>query len=619
MRIGRRSWPQYNWGVTKQSRGNRDRSEKTPEDQVQAKKVADPNEWYQGGGSHFNQGPRTGMPNDRYQAGFGPDHSFHSSANSFGFRPIKNLFPAYGSLPGSSNFQQSWNSGFSGGHSFGTFSPRSVDGVGNNPFYPKAGSAHTEFSRIAPQDPSRAPGVNGLPSPRDISNVVVSSDGKNKPDPDGSSDLLWQWGQFVDHDMDIAAAPNTRAGEKGEDASIDVPRGDPQFDPRGTGANKIDFTRSKGTLDENGQRQQTNEITSFLDGSQVYGSDQETADSLRTHRGGELKTSEGNNLPVDPETGNFVAGDERVNEQPGLTSMHTVFMREHNRLAKQYASENPNWSDEQVYQAAKAKNTAYMQSVTYNEYLPKLLGKDAVSPYQGYNPNVDPAISNEFATASYRFGHSMVSGDFKRLGPDGKAAPGGDLKLSEAFNNPDVIKNGGIDPIIRGQASTMAQKLDNEIVDDLRNQLFGPPGSANGGLDLASLNIQRGRDHELSSYNDTREALGKRRIESWDDPIFRDGVGEKMSKVYDSPDDIDLWVGGLAEKNTGDSKMGETFTDINARQFENLRDGDRYYYENTYSGAELEEIQNTSLSDIIRRNTGVDYIQDDAFTAAAAS
>jgi len=260
-----------------------------------------------------------------------------------------------------------------------TFDTRSFDGTGNNVFNPELGSTNTLLTRIAPQDPSRAPAVNDLPNARDISNTVFTDDGNDSLDPDGSSDLLWQFGQFIDHDI-------TRTPEaSGEHADISIPAGDPLFDPRGTGEAELTFERSEGTLDENGQRQQTNAITSFLDGSQVYGNSLEDANSLRSFEGGMLRTSDGDQLPVDAD-GNFIAGDTRVNEQPGLTSMHTLFMREHNRLAENYAADNPSWSDEQVYQAARAKNTAYMQSITYNEFLPELLGEDALADYQGYDP-----------------------------------------------------------------------------------------------------------------------------------------------------------------------------------------------------------------------------------------
>ncbi|OED40207.1 hypothetical protein AB833_12315 [Chromatiales bacterium (ex Bugula neritina AB1)] len=494
-----------------------------------------------------------------------------------------------------------------------------IDGSGNNLQDNRAGAANTPFSRLAPQDKTRAPGTptgDTLPSAREVSNAVVDSEGKSTLDPKGGSDLLWQWGQFIDHDVTLADTPNTRAGEQGESSPISVPKGDPQFDPKGTGNKEIDFTRSSSSVDENGNRQQTNKLTAFVDGSQVYGSDTDTANDLRAHSGGRLSTSEGNLLPTDSE-GNFKAGDERVNEQPGLTSMQTLFLREHNRLADQYASENPDWSDDEIYQAARGKNVAQMQAITYNEFLPELLGDDALPEYRGYQPNIDPSISNEFATAAFRFGHSMVSGDIPRIDKNGNSVDGGNIDLADSFDNPEFVKQGGIESILRGQANNPAQALDNEIDDDLRNTLFGPPGS--GGLDLAALNIQRGRDHELPSYNDAREALGVRRIESWDDPIFRGGVGEKLASVYDSPDDIDLWAGGLSETNHGDSRMGQLFTEINTRQFAALRDGDRFYYENRYSGAELEQIRETTLSDIIRRNTDVDDIQDNAFRVPDAA
>jgi hypothetical protein len=494
----------------------------------------------------------------------------------------------------------------------------SVDGRGNNPIYPNAGAAGSPLSRLTPADPSRAPGAAGnaeLPNPRQISNVVLAAQ-RPKADPAGSSDLFWQWGQFIDHDMTLVPTADDTMGHVDAQAPIDVPRGDPALDPKGTGKQEIPFTHSATEKDARDDEQQTNKLTAFLDGSQVYGSDAETASALRSYEGGRMKTSAGNLLPVNGDTGEFMAGDERVNEQPGLTSMQTLFVREHNRLAGEYAATNPSWSDEQVYQAARSKNIAQMQAITYNEFLPKLLGENTLKPYEGYDPTVDPSISNEFATASFRFGHSMVTGDVQRRDGSGQALD--DIPLSRAFDNPDIVKQFGIDSILRGQAANVGQALDNEIDDNLRNLLFGPPGTPGGGLDLAALNIQRGRDHQLGSYNDVRESLGMRRIESWHDPIFRDGVGAKLSQVYQHPDQIDLWVGGLAEKAAGSGKTGPTFTRINTNQFERLRDGDRNFYKNQYSGHELAQLESTTLSDIIKRNTTVDEIQDDAFTAPGA-
>src|SRR5207248_9031712 len=80
------------------------------------------------------------------------------------------------------------------------------------------------------------------------------------------------------------------------------------------------------------------------------------------------------------------------------------------------------------------------------------------------------------------------------------------LSLAQAFFNPAQVVQTGIDPILKYLSSDNAQEVDNKIVPELQNFLFGPPGA--GGFDLAALNIQRGRDHGLADYNTTRRAYG---------------------------------------------------------------------------------------------------------------
>ena len=193
----------------------------------------------------------------------------------------------------------------------------------------------------------------------------------------------------------------------------------------------------------------------------------------------------------------------------------------------------------------------------------------------------------------------------------------GHLRLRDAFFQPEKLAEAGVDPILRGFAAHTAQAADAKLVDDVRNFLFGPPGS--GGFDLASLNIQRGRDHGVASYNDVREGMGLNRITSFDDPIFKNGSGERLASVYKSVDDVDLWVGGLAEDPDSDGRdglFGSTFSGVLRDQFERSRDGDRFWYENRFSGAELSDLNNLKLSDIIKRTTGVENIQDNAFIAS---
>jgi hypothetical protein len=486
---------------------------------------------------------------------------------------------------------------------------RTIDGTGNNQQNTALGSSGQAYERLLDADTSR--GIGGaaeanLSGAREISNAVFSQT-ESTQNRKGLSDMFWIWGQFLDHDITLSAEAHD------EKANIAIPQGDPWFDPFNTGTAEMGFTRSETTIGSDGQHQQTNKITSFIDGSNVYGSDQETADSLRAFSGGQLLTNELGMMPKDDD-GYYMGGDVRANENAGLTSMHTLWVREHNRVATGLAESHPEWSDEQIYQEARKTVVAEIQAVTYNEFLPLLLGEDTLSAYQGYDSTVNPDISSSFATAAYRFGHSMISPTLLRLDEDGNEIAEGNLALRDAFFKPENVTESGIDPILRGASSQTAQAVDNQVIDDLRNFLFGPPGA--GGLDLVSLNIQRGRDHELPGYNDAREQLGLSRIDSFDDPIWKDGVGEKLAQVYDSPDDVDLWVAGLAENYVGDSMVGETSTAIMTNQFENLRAGDRFWYENQFSGEALETLNNLSLSDIIQRNTDIQNIQDNVMVAS---
>jgi GH24 family phage-related lysozyme (muramidase) len=487
---------------------------------------------------------------------------------------------------------------------------RSIDGSGNNRRHPEWGSAKQPVNQLLTPDATREPGGAAevsLPSPRAVSNVVSDQQG-NTENHKGLSDLFWLWGQFLDHDITIIEGHGANGS-----ADIAVPAGDPYFDPAGTGTATIGFTRSDTITDASGQKRLVNDITAFIDGSNVYGSDQETADNLRSFQGGRMKVDAANLLPKSDD-GQYQAGDIRANENVGLTSMHTLWVREHNRIADELSAKHPKWGDERIYQEARQQVVAELQAITYNEFLPNLLGEDALSEYQGYNPNQNPQMNAAFSSAAYRFGHSMLSPTLLRLDENGNEIAQGNLSLRDAFFQPEKVAEAGIDPILRGAASQTAQAVDTQVVDDVRNFLFGPPGS--GGLDLVSLNIQRGRDHALPGYNDAREELGLSRIESFDDPIWQDGVGEKLAQVYDSPDDVDLWVAGLAENHVGDSLMGETATRILTIQFEALRDGDRFWYENQYSGRELRKLNDLSLSDIIKRNTDVENVQDNVMVAS---
>ena len=491
------------------------------------------------------------------------------------------------------------------------FPVRSIDGSGNNLDDPLIGAALTPLVRRV--DPDYADNVSTLagperPGPREISNAVSAQD-ESVPIGDEISDFLWQWGQFLDHDIDL-----TGGADPVESANFLVPVDDLFFTP----GKVFEFNRSfydpaSGTSQQN-PRQQVNQITAWVDASNVYGSDAVRADALRTLDGtGRLLTSAGDLLPFNtlglpnaggPDPSLFLAGDVRANEQVALTAMHTLFVREHNRLADIYAAADPALTGDEIYEKARHMVGAEMQAITYNEFLPVLLGKHAIKKYQGYDPNLNAGIANVFSTAAYRFGHSLLSSTLLRLDADLNEIPEGHLALRDAFFAPQrIVDEGGIEPILRGLAKQVCQNTDVFLVDEVRNFLFGSPDD---GFDLMALNIQRGRDHGLASYNDTRIAYDLAPAVSFADVSSDSEIQDRLASVYDDVNDIDLLVGGLAEDRLKGAQVGELLYTVIKEQFELLRDGDRFWYERTLTRREIRELHRTHLADIIKRNTEID-------------
>ena len=505
----------------------------------------------------------------------------------------------------------------------------SLDGTGNNvknPTWGIAGAAMIRKAQAAYVDGVSTPAGTSRPSPRVISNLLSAQE-ESIVNNRHLSDFIYVWGQFLDHDINL-----TTSGS--ESLPIAVPAGDPSFDPDGTGLVTMRFTRSlfvTGTgTSPSTPREQSDGVSAFIDASMVYGSDATRATALRTFSNGELRTSEGNMMPyntaglpnandarVFPDDELFLGGDLRANENPDLTATQTLFVREHNRIARATKQAHPTWTDEHIFQHARARVIAEIQAITYNEYLPALLGRDALAPYRGYQARVNPTMANEFATAAFRFGHSLLDSEIARLNDDGSSTPAGEIGLREAFFNPGVFDvslpnhEGDIDPFLKAAASGNAQEVDLLLVDDVRNFLFGAPGQ--GGFDLASLNIQRGRDHGLADYNTTRAAYGLRRVQSFAQITSDLAAQTKLESLYDSVDDIDLWVGGLAEDHARGSSVGPLFQRIIVDQFMRTRSGDRNWYENSFTGRELGQLRSTRLSDVLRRNTSLRTLQNNVF------
>jgi hypothetical protein len=607
-----------------------------------------------------------------------------------------------------------------------------LNGSGNNLAHPEWGQAERPYSRVAP--PNYADGIGEMvegPSPRYVSNRVFNDRGQNVFSENGVTQWAFTWGQFLDHTIGLR-----RSG--GEIAPIPFDPSDPLEDFTND-LGSIDFERSSAASGTgiSSPREQVNTVSSYLDGWAVYGGTAKRLDWLRegpldgdlTNNGAHLLTSSAGYLPratargdpdaapdmqtMGPLVGSpqraVVAGDVRANENIALTAVHTLFVREHNRIVDALPDDLP----EQVkFEIARRVVIAEIQRITYSEFLPAVGIR--LDPYAGYRPDVDATLSNEFATVGYR-AHSMIHGEIETTGPATGYSPGqldalstygvevtadGEdvemaIPLNLAFGNPDLLEAIGLGPILEALGAEREYRNDEMIDNQLRSVLFqipgpdvsdpsecldGPPlpGCFRGVLDLGAVDVERGRDHGMPSYNDLRAAYGLAPVTSFaeltgerterfprdrrvsatdpiDDPDILDftrltdgegGVIERgteeadedvvvadrrttlaarLKAIYGSVDGLDAFVGMLAEPHVPGSEFGELQRAIWTRQFQALRDGDRFFYPNDPSLELIERRYGISsdhtLADLIVMNTDVlpGEISADVFLLSAES
>ncbi|WAR22981.1 PERC-like protein [Mya arenaria] len=339
---------------------------------------------------------------------------------------------------------------------------------------------------------------------------------------------------------------------------------------------------------------------------------------------GLLETSPNDLLPAEPTTGTdcilstptrpcFRAGDTRVNQQPMLMSMHTVWVREHNRLARGLALRNPTWDDERLFQEARRILSAELQHITYSEYLPEVLGDNIMALYgltplsngyfNGYDASVQPMIRSGFATAAYRFGHSLI---WQRVLAHNGAIQVSDRLLKDEFLKPDLVYTRGVGDICRGLTRSPVERVDKSLTEQITNQLF--EREAGFGGDLAAINMQRGRDFGIPGYQAFRRSCGLAGQFS-----HTPAVQQQLNNIYRSPEDIDLFPGGVSEIPVFGAKIGPTFACIVGRQFQSLKVGDRFFYENSgenaFSVDQLREIRKVTLASLFCANTDIGTIQ----------
>ncbi len=512
---------------------------------------------------------------------------------------------------------------------------RTYDGSNNHAGAPNLGKAHTPL-RIATfldyEDEISAPSGADRPIARTISNQVFAQK-ESVPSTFNHSDLIWAFGQFLDHDITFVEE------EASQFHYLPVPICDSIMDPYCTGAvvlpqKKSKYTHGTGTSVDN-PRTYDNSLSTWIDGSTIYGSSEERANWLRSFTDGKLKVSEHDYLPFNTVDGDinspkdptapsmddpnntgiklYVAGDVRANENPFLISLHTLFVREHNRICDEIIARDPLLSDEVIFQTAREQVIATLQSIVYNEYLPAL-GLD-LETYTGYDDSVDPRISNLFSAAAFRMGHTQINGQIRRLEDNCQSIRQGSADIRDGYFDPVTVFSTGISPMLKGMISQTAQNVDCKVVDDVRNFLFVPDPNFSFGLDLVAFNIERGRERGIPSFIDVRASFGLSIPTSFKEITSDTLLAASLEETYGSLDKIDAWVGLLAEDHVPGTTFGETLGFILRDQFRRLRDGDRFFYLNSPNLSEYEkqEISETTIADVIKRNTELKNVQNEAF------
>jgi len=307
----------------------------------------------------------------------------------------------------------------------------------------------------------------------------------------------------------------------------------------------------------------------------------------------------------------YMGGDVRVNENPALCSIHTLFVREHNRRALLLPS---TWTDEQRFQQARRFVIAHFQSITFNEWLPTLTG--APSPKYVYNSNLNPQVSLFFSTVAFRFGHDVVPGILTRYNRTGLPYKDGHMLLRDGFFFPEAVGKVGIDAYLRGITTEQIDAFDAQLEDDIRVFLYNfSPILA---TDLGARNLQRARDNGIGNYNSARLAYNLSTCDTWACINSDQRIQNLLTQAY-GPNNVsvlDPYVGGLLEAKLPNSNLGALFTAAIVEQLTRTRNADRFFYQNTgiFTSSELAEIEATKLSDIIKRNCDIPTLPTEVFT-----
>uniref|UniRef100_A0A3P9DSH1 NAD(P)H oxidase (H2O2-forming) n=1 Tax=Maylandia zebra TaxID=106582 RepID=A0A3P9DSH1_9CICH len=537
-----------------------------------------------------------------------------------------------------------------GSHCEITWEVPRFDGWYNSLGYPRRGAVGTHLMRLVPAHYSD--GVYHpvqeplLPNPRRLSRLLAGGP-SGLPSTRNQTVLSLFFGYHVTFEIFDSRTP----GCPPEFMHIPVPKGDPVFDPTASG--KVLLLFQRGPWDkESGQspsnpRIQVNLVTAWIDGSSIYGPSTSWSDSRRSFSGGLLTSGSEWNMPkkggrqmwsaADPSTREAVAeglyelGNAWANENVFTAAEGIIWFRYHNHIASKLHNNHPEWSDEELFQNARKTVVATFQNIALYEWLPAYLNGKKLPPYPGYQKFVDPGISPEFQAAAIRFGITMAPpGVYMRnrtchfreiINIDGSTSPA--MRLCNSFwkrQEVNMKKSQDVDDLLMGMASQIAEREDNIVVEDLRDFMYGPLRFTR--TDLVAMTIQRGRDFGLRSYTEIRKALDLPPVNKFEDinpelnhtnpQLLRD-----IAELYDGDiSKLELFPGGLLETLDG---PGPVFSAIVLDQFERIRNGDRFWFENKQNGLftdkEIQAIRSVTYRDVLIAVTSAEasHIQNNVF------
>ncbi|NXN55061.1 DUOX2 oxidase, partial [Rynchops niger] len=500
------------------------------------------------------------------------------------------------------------------------------DGWYNNLLHHSRGAVGARLLRLLPAN--YADGVYQalqephVPNARQLSNTVARGP-SGLPSRRNTTVLAVFFGFHVLSDILGTEKPGCPA----EFLNIHIPPGDLVFDPAGTGEVVLPFQRTQWAMETgqspNSPREQTNEVTGWLDGSSIYGPSHSWSDALRSFSRGQLASGPDRHLPretdgripmwkaLDPSTGQggprgiYDLGSAWGNENRFLQAESIAWFRYHNHRATALAQMHPTWTDEDLFQHARKWVIATFQSIVLYEWLPTLLGT-SVPEYKGYQQHLDPSLSPEFVVAARQFLATMVPpGIYKRDTQcqfQDAPSPGGSfpaVRLCNSYWSRESTRQPvDVDELLLGMSSQIAEREDNIVVEDLQDYWYGPLKYSR--TDYVASWLQRGRDFGLPTYNQARERFGLKPLQNWSDlaPHLEQQVLEKVAALYaNTTARLELLPGGMLEAD------GSLFSAIILDQFVRLRDGDRFWFENTKNGLftaeEIGEIRNTTFRDVL--------------------